>query len=133
MAERPTPGVTERTTAFWTGGASGRLLIVRCQHCGWWLHPPLPLCPKCHGRELAPEAVSGRATVWSFTVNRYPWSPALQPPYVIAEVELEEQPGLRLLTALVGCADDGANVYIGQPVSVRFERSGDCWIPVFGA
>jgi uncharacterized protein len=127
MGERPAPAVTDRTAAFWSGGAVGELRIVRCQACGWWLHPPMPLCPQCHGRALVPEVVSGRGTVWSFTVNRYQWNPALEPPYVLAEVELEEQPGLRLLTAIVDCDD----VVIGMPVQVRFEPAGDAWAPVF--
>jgi uncharacterized OB-fold protein len=127
MQVRPTPVLTERTRPFWTGGADGVLLIERCQTCGRYRHPPAPVCAECHGRELAPEAVSGRATVWSFTVNRYPWAPGIEPPYVLAEVELEEQAGLRLLTAIVDCDE----VTIGMPVSVRFEVSGDAWIPVF--
>ena len=52
----------------------------------------------------------------------------MPPPYVIAEVELAEQPGLRLLTSVVGCDE----VTIGMPVRVRFEQAGDAWIPVFG-
>ena len=127
MPERPAPAVSPRTEAFWTGGAYGTLRITRCQACGYWLHPPLPLCPHCQSREIRAEAVSGTGIVWSYTVNRYPWSPALEPPYVVAEVELDEQPGLRLLTAIVDCDD----VTIGLPVSVRFEPAGDAWVPVF--
>lgn len=127
MQERPPPAVTERTGPFWTGGARGELLIQRCQACGRWAHPPLPMCPACHSRDVAPEPVSGRGTVWSFTINRYPWSPGIRPPYVLAEVELEEQPGMRLLTSIVDCDD----VAIGMPVSVRFEPAGEAWIPVF--
>jgi uncharacterized protein len=132
--------ITERTAAFWRGGAAGELRIQRCQDCRWWLHPPLPMCPRCHGRALAPEAVAGTGTVYSFTVNRYQWTPALEPPYVIAEVELDEQPGLRLLTSVVGCDE----VTIGMPVRVRFEPAAaptearatdtaadDAWVPVF--
>jgi len=128
MTERPTPAISERTAAFWTGGANGELLIARCQACGWWLHPPLPVCRRCHGRDIRPEAASGHGTVWSFTINRYQWSPSMPPPQVIAEVELAEQPGLRLLTSVVGCDE----VTIGMPVRVRFEQAGDAWIPVFG-
>jgi uncharacterized OB-fold protein len=131
--ERPAPEVTERTAPFWRGGAAGELRIQRCQDCGWWLHPPLPVCPRCHGRDLEPEAAAGTGTVWSFTVNRYQWTPSLEPPYVVAEVELDEQPGLRLLTAIVGCDE----VTIGMPVRVLFEPAAgsgdapDAWIPVF--
>jgi uncharacterized protein len=91
------------------------------------------MCPRCHGRELEPESVAGTGTVYSFTVNRYQWSPSLEPPYVIAEVELDEQPGLRLLTSIVGIAG-GDEVTIGMPVRVRFEPAGegpDAWVPVF--
>ena len=134
MAERPAPVLTERNRAFWTGGERGQLLIARCQTCGWWLHPPLPVCRRCRGQDIVPEAVSGRATVWSFTVNRYQWAPGLTPPYIIAEVELAEQPGLRLLTSIVTADVPGGaalRVEIGMPVSVRFEPLGDAWIPVF--
>lgn len=127
MAERPTPVISARTAPFWTGGATGRLMITRCQACGWWLHPPLPLCPRCRSRDIQPEAVSGRGSVWSYTINRYPWAAQLSPPYVIAEVELDEQPGLRLMTSIVDCSE----VTIGIPVRVRFEPAGEAWIPVF--
>jgi uncharacterized OB-fold protein len=128
--KRPPPVITEGTAAFWRGGAVGELRIQRCQNCDRWLHPPLPMCPRCHGRELEPAAVAGTGTVYSFTVNRYQWTPSLEPPYVIAEVELDEQPGLRLLTSIVGCDE----VTIGMPVRVRFEPAGeaaDAWVPVF--
>lgn len=122
------PANSERDHAFWAGGEHGKLLIARCQRCGWWLHPPLPVCPACRTMDVRPEAVSGRATVWSATTNRYRWTPEREPPYVLALVELAEQPGLRLLTVVVDCDD----VRIGMPVSVRFERSGMSWVPVFG-
>jgi hypothetical protein len=127
MPERPSPDITDRTAAFWTGGASGQLLIARCQTCGWWLHPPLPVCRRCRGSDISPEPVSGRGTLWSYTVNRYPWATALTPPYVIAEVELEEQAGLRLMTSLV----EGAEPSIGMALQVGFEQAGDAWVPVF--
>jgi uncharacterized OB-fold protein len=129
LPERPEPTISERSAVFWRGGAAGELRIQRCQRCGWWLHPPHPLCPRCQSRDLEPEVVSGRGRVWSFTINRYQWVRGLEPPYVLAEVELDEQPGLRLLTALVGCDDE---VAIDMPVQVRFEPAGDAWVPVFG-
>ena len=125
--ERTPPVTSERTAPFWTGGAVGELRIARCRGCGFWLHPPLPVCRRCRSTDIAPEATSGRGTVWSWTTNRYPWSAALEPPYVLAEVELEEQAGLRLLTTIVDCDE----VAIGLPVTVRFEPAGDTWIPVF--
>ena len=37
---RMLPALTPRNRAFWTGGASGRLLIQRCADCDRWVHPP---------------------------------------------------------------------------------------------
>ena len=125
--------MTELTAPFWRGGEVGELRVQRCDACRRWLHPPQPMCPSCHGRELHAEPVSGRGTVWSFTINRYQWAPGIEPPYVLAEVELDEQPGLRLLTAIVDVdpVADPSEVAIGMCVEARFEQSGDAWVPVF--
>ena len=50
-------------------------------------------------------------------------------PYVIAIVELDEQAGLRFTTDLVDC--DPEEVYIGMPVEVTFEQTGEAWVPLF--
>ncbi len=122
------PELTPENEFFWTGGARGELLIQRCGSCRWWIHPPLPLCPRCHSREVAPEATSGCGRLISHTVNHQDWG-SLAPPYVIALVELEEQPGLRLLTNLVAAAPE--DIRSGMPVTVRFERVEDVFLPFF--
>jgi uncharacterized OB-fold protein len=78
---------------------------------------------------VAPEAVSGRARLATYTVNHQPWYPGLDPPYVIAIVEIEEQPDVRLMTNIVNCEVD--RVEIGMRVSVTFEEHEDVWIPLF--
>ena len=122
------PPLTDANRAFWTGGARGELLIQRCTTCGRWVHPPTDRCPTCDG-DLRAEPVSGRATVFTFTVNRHPYHPAVPLPYVIALVELPEQAGLRFMTNIVGCEPEG--VEIGMPVRVRFEDRGEIFVPVF--
>lgn len=128
-APRIPPPITGANRAFWTGGASGQLLIQWCTGCARWVHPPVEACPACGGA-LAPRPVSGDGTVFTFTVNRHPFNPSVPVPYVIAIVELVEQPGLRFTTNLVGCAVD--DVHVGMPVEVTFEPAGDeAWAPVF--
>jgi uncharacterized OB-fold protein len=73
--------------------------------------------------------VSGHATVATFTINHQPWIPGFDPPYVVAIVEIDEQPSVRLMTNIVGCAPD--EVYVGMPVRVVFERHDDVWLPLF--
>lgn len=132
-AERPDfrilPRVGDDNGFFWTSGADGRLRFLRCQACGYWIHPPSPLCPMCHSRDVVPEAVGGRAEVHTFTVNHQAWIPGFDPPYVVAIVELPEQEGLRLTTNLVGVAPD--EVRIGLEVAVVFEQWDDVWLPLF--
>lgn len=132
MAELPfrvLPKLTRRNRHFWQGGAEGELRFLRCTPCGYWIHPPQPICPVCLGKELAPAAVSGRATVLTYTLNHQPWVPAPDHPYAIAIVEIEEQPGLRLMTNIVNCPAEA--VQIGMPVRVCFEAHEDVHIPVF--
>ncbi len=125
---RVQPALDDDNRFFWTSGADGRLRFLRCQACGYFLHPPSPRCPRCGGRELAPEAVSGRAEVFSWTVNHQPWDGGTEP-YAIALVTLPEQDDLRLTTNVVGC--DPEEVRIGMPVQVTFEQHGEVWFPLF--
>ena len=133
MADQPfrlLPRLTPQTEHFWTGGAEGELRILRCQDCGYWLHPPGPICPICLTKNLAPEATSGRATVHAYTINHQPWYPGLDPPYVVAIVELPEQEALRLTTNLVGIEPE--EVHTDLLVEVVFEQYDDVWLPFFG-
>jgi len=123
------PEVTPETEHFWRGGARGELVLLRCSTCRTYIHPPSPVCPSCLGREQAPEAVSGRGTVATFTVNHQPWNPSVTVPYVIALVEIDEQPDVRLMTNIVGC--DPADVHVGMRVRVRFDEHEDVYLPLF--
>lgn len=126
---RPLPQLTPANEWFWTSGADGRLRVQGCRDCSALVHPPVPICPACRSREWEPREVSGRATVVGFTVNEHPWLPGFDPPYVIANVALEEDPTARLTTNVVGC--EPSDVHIGMRVTVRFEQHEDVWLPLF--
>ena len=126
---RPLPELTPANEWFWTSGADGVLRIQGCSDCGELVHPPVPICPYCRSRSSKPTPVSGRGTIVGFTVNAHRWLPGLDPPYVIANVALEEDPRVHLTTNIVGC--DPADVQIGQKVAVRFEQQEDVWLPLF--
>jgi uncharacterized OB-fold protein len=115
--------------AFWTGGASGALLIHRCGPCGYYVHPPTSFCPRCESRDVAPQPVSGRAEIISMTVNHKAWFPTLPVPYVVAMVAIEEQDDVHLITNIVDC--DPLAVRISDKVKVRFEQAEDIWVPLF--
>jgi uncharacterized OB-fold protein len=126
----PVPQVNDDNRAFWTGGGGGELRIVRCNDCGYYIHPPSPRCPQCLSENVEPSPVSGRGRVYTYTVNERAWFPGLEVPYVIAIVQLDEQPDLRLMTNIVGCSAD--QVAIDMPVRVEFRQQGEAFVPVFG-
>ena len=127
--DRILPKITDRNRHFWHDGADGTLHLLRCGTCGFYLHPPQPVCPQCRSTDVASEAVSGRGHVYSFTINHYQWVPGFDPPYVVASVELAEQAGLRLLTNLVDCP--GADLRCDLEVEVLFAKHADVYIPLF--
>ena len=125
-APRILPQLDDRNRPFWTGGLNGELLILRDRSTGWWVHPPERVSPQA---ELVPEPVSGKGSVFTFTVNHHRYHPDVPVPYVIALVELDEQPGLRLPVNIVNCAVE--EVHIGMRVRVGFEDHGEVFVPVF--
>lgn len=126
------PALDDHNRAFWTGGADGALRIPFCTGCNVWVSPLAAECPDCDGA-LEARPVSGRGTVFTYTVNHQQFNPAVPVPYVIAIVELDEQADLRIAANIVDCEPD--SVRIGLPVEVRFERQnvGDesVYVPVF--
>jgi uncharacterized OB-fold protein len=126
---RIAPQPTLATEAFWRSGADGRLRVARCTTCGKRMHPPLPICARCRGRDIEMAEVSGKAVVVGFTVNAQPFLPGYPPPYVVAIVALDEDPDVRLTTNIVGC--DPPAVHVGMRVRVIFEQVEEVWLPLF--
>lgn len=95
------------------------LLIEYCDDCARWVHPATGECRACGG-QLVARPVSGRGTVFTYTVNHHPYNPEIPVPYVIAIVELGEQQGLRVAANIVGCEPD--SVSCGMPVEILPEK-----------
>jgi uncharacterized OB-fold protein len=131
---RPIPVVHERDARFWTGGARGELTMQRCGGCGHVVHPPAVLCPWDGSPDLEWEVLSGRGRVESFTVSRQPFLPGFPDTYVVALVQVDEDPTARVLTNIVDV--DAEDVSIGMPVRVVFRHLAnddgpDVYLPVF--
>lgn len=118
---RPIPRRIPLAAPFFDAAREGRLVLQRCPRDGFFFYPR-SRCPVCLGDDWQWEAVSGRGTIYSYTVDRVGLDPAQQSqlPLVIAAVELEEGP--RMTTRIVGCAPE--EVAVGLPVEVRFEDLG---------
>lgn len=137
--ERPSlrlvPSPTAETLPFWSGGEHAQLLISRCQSCRHFFHPPGPACWRCRSTDVAPQPVSGRATVVAYTINRQPWIPGFDPPYVVAMVGLADEPDVRLTTNIVDIPIE--EMRVGLEVEVFFEEwsvgegADRVWVPLF--
>jgi uncharacterized OB-fold protein len=105
------------------------LRLQRCHACGTYLFYPRYLCTACGSDDLRWCPVSGRGTVFTFTVARRPTHPGLadKVPYIIAVVELAEGP--KLTTNLVDIDPD--DVVIGLPVQASFEDVDDSTLVQF--
>ena len=122
------------TKPYWDGAAEHRLMIQRCQGCGNYNHPPVFICMKCNDRDatLAFEQVSGRGTVYSWFIAYHAQVGGFEEktPYLVASVELEEQPRLLLISNILDCPY--GEVEMGMPVEVVWERAnGEITIPQF--
>ncbi|HEY4331171.1 MAG TPA: OB-fold domain-containing protein, partial [Ilumatobacteraceae bacterium] len=126
---RPLPQLLPWNEWFWTSGADGTLRIQGCDACNTLVHPPSPVCPVCRSTDSSPRVMSGLATVIGFSVNHQQWLPNFEPPYVVANVALADDPSIHLTTNIVD-VEPGA-VRIGMEVRVQFEHIDDVWLPLF--
>lgn len=127
---RPLPFPDQESRPYWEAAREHRLSVPRCNQCGSFFFPPRPRCPGCMSKDVAWVDLSGRGTVYTYCVNHDTLVPGIDPPYVVAVVELEEQPGLRVVTNIVDAAPK--DVRIGLPVTVTFQDvNGTVTLPQF--
>ena len=111
------------TRPFWDGVAAGELRLPRCTACGAWQWYPLPGTAHCPGAAVEWTAVSPMGTVFTFTVVRRPFLPGTtrdDVPVVTILVELDDAPGIRLVSAL----RDGIEPRVGMRVTAGFPDLG---------
>lgn len=127
----------ELTQPFWDGCKRGELLMQRFTESGRMVWPPRPMDSTTHTLDYEWVPVSGRGTVWSFTIPHPPLLPAYTDlaPFNVIVVALDEDPTLRMVGNLVESADaplnsiDPHTVEIGEPVQVVFAQVDDMILP----
>jgi uncharacterized OB-fold protein len=119
--KRPVPVPDELSAPYWAAAARHVLAIARCSRCQAYTIPPDVSCPECGSTDpdYTYQEVSGRARVRSWTVVRKSFLDGFDVPFLLVDVELVEQPELRMIGRLLDGPD--AAVAIGAPVTVAFE------------
>ncbi len=123
MAEykKPVPVPNDLTMEYWEGAKRRQLVLKRCADCGRYSHPPVPTCPRCRSEKMVAAPVSGKGTLYSYSVMRNAGNPGFESeiPYAVAIVELAEQKALFTVSNLRGCPLD--QIKIGMQLEVVFE------------
>lgn len=119
--QRPLPQPDDASAPYWEAARRNELRVQRCAACGELCFPPQPMCDGCNSFEVEWVALSGRGTLFSFTIVHPPVLPAFQQraPFAIVLVELAEDARLRIVGNLLDCPLE--RIRIGLPVAVTFE------------
>ena len=94
------------------------LVGCKCGNCGKYYVPPRVICLNCEKQQMEPAALSGKGTVYSYTIvhQQLPFS-LVQVPYAIVIAALDE-----------GCQIHGVvtenlqALEVGAPIEVYFEK-----------
>jgi uncharacterized OB-fold protein len=128
----PGYGIDRDTAPHFRGRLDRRLLLSRCDDCGHWRHPPRPICPVCWSIRITPTAVRGCGTIHlAIFLHRGPPTDGVDyaTPYPVVTVELDEQPGLRFTSTVIGAANEA--IVIGERVCLDWIERGGTPLPVF--
>jgi len=119
--KKPIPMVTPESERYWQGCKQHELWLRSCNSCAKPYFYPRDICPLCGSRDTTWKQMSGRGTVYTFSIVQRAPTPAFAEdvPFVNAIVELEE--GARMMTGLVGVEPDPSKISVGTPVEVTFE------------
>lgn len=118
--QSPVPNELDRP--FWDACNEERLVLQLCEACDRFQHPPEALCAACGiAAALVWREVRGAGTIYSFGVVYDTPIASLQEdqPYNVAVIELDDAPGINMMSHLPGTPVD--EVPIGAPVTVTFE------------
>jgi uncharacterized OB-fold protein len=128
----PGYGLDRDNAGHYRGRLARKLLLSRCNACGFWRHPPKPVCPRCWSSDVRPTEVAGTGSIY-LLIFLHQGPPAegvdYSTPYPVATVELDEQAGLRFTGTVVGAPNEA--LAIGKRVKLDWVERGGVPTPVF--
>lgn len=120
MSTKPIPVVTAISQPFWDGVKQGKLQVIHCNSCQAYTFYPRKHCQHCLSHDIQWTEVSGKGTLYSYTIARIPTLPefADTDPQILAVVELEQ--GVRMNTTLMNVNEE--DITIGMPVVAVLDK-----------
>jgi uncharacterized OB-fold protein len=133
LVERfPGQPITHDNAEHYRGRLHRQLLMNRCAACGRWHAPPKPVCPACWSFDVKATPVRGDGTIFmAILLHQGPPAPGVDytVPYPVVTVELDEQPGLRFTSTVVGAGNNA--ICIGKRVRLEWIERAGAPLPVF--
>jgi uncharacterized OB-fold protein len=127
---RPLPTITLDSAEYWASTRAHATKMQRCTRCAAFRFYPTPICGECGSTDFTWELISGRGTVYSFSVVHRSAGPAFETgtPTILVLVTLEEGP--TMMADLIDCPPD--EVSIGLTVQMDYRDLTDkITLPVF--
>lgn len=120
VGSKPLPEPTPVSQPFWDGLADERIVIQYSPSADEYVFYPRTLAPRTLADDLEWREISGRGTLYTFTVAERPTAPpwADAVPQLLAVVQWDEGP--RISTELVGVEPD--DLRVGQRVEPVFDH-----------
>jgi uncharacterized OB-fold protein len=121
---KQSPVPNELDQPFWDACNEDRLIMQHCGACDRFQYPPEPVCYQCRSADqLSWREVAGTGTIYSYGVIHDTPISMLQgdQPYNCAVIDLDDAPGINMLSHLPGTPAD--QVPIGARVRVIFEQT----------
>lgn len=121
---KPLPRIRPETRPFWEACKNHELRIQQCASCKDYRFPPQAMCRRCRSIESNWGRVSGKGTVYSFTIPTRT-SPGELPakgfeyPFAVVLVELADTGGVRIPGNMIDCAPE--DIKIGMHVEAVFD------------
>ncbi|MFC5338515.1 Zn-ribbon domain-containing OB-fold protein [Leucobacter denitrificans] len=130
--EKPAPVPSTASAFYWEHARKGELVIQGFEGTDFVQFPPNDRAERFDiDTDPIPVPVAGTGTVYSFSVLHQAFHPAFVEdlPLVLALVELDDYPGIRILTNILEANPE--DITIGMAVEVVFEERGEYSLPQF--
>lgn len=132
-SEKPLPVVSDPDAApYWAAAKRHRLSLQQCDQCHSYLYPPGPACARCGSAAISykdiGDEIAGRVYSYIIPYRTFVSGFDTDAPYVVALVDLNCVPNVKILANLINCPPD--EVRVGMSVRMIWEdRTAEVTLP----
>jgi uncharacterized protein len=124
--KKPRPTIDSDSKTYWEAAKNNKLMVQYSPETKEYFLYSKQLTSIKNSKNIEWREVSGKGTIYSFTVIHVPAGPAFleDTPYVVASITLDE--GARIISNIL--TDNVNTISIGDKVKVIYEKQNDGFI-----